>query len=1298
MTRVLRVTFPLLVGLLGLGMSAHAEPIAEIYPLREVRAGQRAVAKSVFRGTKIESFNIEIIGVLEKFDGTRSIILGRILDGPVVARESGVVGGMSGSPVYLEGRLAGGIALTWPWSKEPIAGITPIEEMLAAWEPKAAGRAEPRAAARAAQAGALTVGGKAIDRVRISSGPAGEPDPPGVMTLVPLGGFVQVSGFNARATRQVSALLEPYGLHVIPGASGGERRIRPPLVPGASLGARIVGGDFDMTAIGTLTMVEGDRVLAFGHPIFQRGDVDFPMTGGYVHDILPSLFVSTKIAAPTQEVGRVYRDHPSGVAGEIGPKANLLPVTVEVADRDFGRARTFRVEVARLRELMPGLVAAVVMTAIDETRGRVVRGTCRVEVEIEAEGRPPVRREDLVYSQMDAAAAALPAVLEPIVTFTESPFGRLHLDRVRIKVQTEEARKTASIERVTVSRSRVKAGDQVTLNVTVRPYGEEAISVPATLSLPPDVPQGQVRIAVTGGADAEQARTAIGAPMPEPISLDQLVRRYVSRERASELVVQAALTRRGIAILGEELPDLPRSALEAIRSAHPTDLRPIPSLLKVVTPTEWVLAGRQILALHVESPVSAGPRGLPKPPVEGPPEEEEETASFSHHSSTEPAERGGEFPAPVRLAAGREGPEPSKSGDEDEKSKALRRAPETWTHRSSSDYREAKLDGVAVGEEGRLFLAPHSEVLASVSAEVIWSVAVQDGAVYFGTGTDGIIYRVSESGELTEFFATGEMNVHALTFGADGNLYAGTSPGGKLYRITPEGEGLVVLDSRSTYLWALVPAPDGNIYAGGGSPAVIYGVDSQGGARELAALSAANVLSLALTEAGELYAGTSSGGVVYRIDLSGLVRTVCQVSGTAAAALAADDQGNVYAGATPGGDIWQVPADGTPTLWCETGERAIFGLAFLPTGRLVAVTGPRGLLVQVGEDRAPEVLFRPEAGSATAIAQGGGALFVGSSGPSLLRKFGPGNGGSGSLQSEVLDAGRTAHWGRLQWAAEVPDGTAVRGETRSGDSPDPDDHWSEWMPVTEAAIASPAARYLQYRLTLTSEDVGLTPVVRQVLVSRRPRNRPPVCSLKEPVPGERLAEKYTIKWQARDPDKDELVYRVEISDDLGATWTELENDLKEQEYEWDTSKQEDGRYLLRVTADDGLSAPEDPGTAEASAIIWVDNTPPELLLFRSSLAVDEEGVAEISGMASDVGSPIRSVEYRVDEGKWRSVALDMIEAQVTDISIATDPLEAGSHELQADRSRRPRRKRKPRARGENERGGCAAGRFPVMRT
>jgi outer membrane protein assembly factor BamB len=1239
-----------------------------------VRAGQRAVGKSVFRGTKIESFHIEIVGVLHEFDGTRNLILGRVLDGPVVARKSGIIAGMSGSPVYIKGRLAGAIALAWSFSKEPIAGITPIEEMLEAWQPKPS--PEPAAAGSGQRlAHPLRVGGKVIERVRVAPKP-GQPDLPGVMTLTPVGGYIQASGFSQRAVEQLSELLAPYGLKVLQGPGGGMEHLRPPVVPGAAVGAQIVGGDFDITGLGTITLVEGNRVLAFGHPMFQLGEVDLPMTGGYVYDIMPSLLISNKIMSATQVVGRVSRDMQTAIAGEVGKRPDPLALTVEVTDRDLGKTRRFQLTVARIRELLPALTAFSVMNAVDETRGRVARGTARVVTEIEAEGRPPMRREEFGYSEGDAAMAVLPALLRPLAVLTDSPFGKLRLRRVRVRVETEDERRTATIERAAVPQSRFKAGDEVTVAVTLRPYGGDLVEVPVRFKLPADLPRGQVRLAISGGGEAEEARGAIGAPRPAPVSLSQLNERYLTQDRRQDLVVQAGVARTGASLLGEELPDFPLEAVEALRASHLTDLRPAASVLKVVTPTQWALSGRLMVSLVVESPLApAGPptprrpQAQPQPPAGGPEEEE-----------PGPEEQGGDWydggrptmagPGPDLLLGagarpGRGKPEPQPPAKKEQEAKPLTRAPQAWVQQEGSDYAKARLTEVAVGEDGRVSLGPSRTDLAQLPADVIWGLAIRAGVAFAGTGSAGLVYKVSEKGEASPFFATGELHVHALAFDPEGNLYAATSPRGKLFRIAPDGKGELWYQADGKYLWCLTVGPDGTIYAGAGTPARIYAIGRDGKGKMLAELPTSNVLSLARTADGDLYAGTSDGGVVYRVRPDGTASAVCQLPGAEVAALALDAKGNLYASASPSGDIYLVPADGLPSLYCETDEKCIYGLALLPGGELAAATGPSGLLLRVGPNRRPETLFKPEAGVATALAVADGRIYLGSAGPAALRRFGPDYASSGTLESPVLDVERVAQWGRLELTAETPSGTALAAETRSGDAPIPEDHWSAWAPVRDGDVLSPPANHLQYRLLLSTNDPQLTPTVRQVRLGYQPSNRAPMVALKAPSPGEAVAKKYTIKWEGQDPDKDTLTYDVAISRDLGASWYDLKQGITETKYEWDTSPTSDGRCLLRVITSDRQSEPGDPEQDQATVVMWVDNTAPEMLLFRSSVAVQEDRRVRVKGVATDKLSAIRSVEYRVDSEDWRSLPLAAVDDLASDFTIITDPLSAGKHTIEA---------------------------------
>jgi hypothetical protein len=569
-----------------------------------------------------------------------------------------------------------------------------------------------------------------------------------------------------------------------------------------------------------------------------------------------------------------------------------------------------------------------------------------------------------------------------------------------------------------------------------------------------------------------------------------------------------------------------------------------------------------------------------------------------------------------------------------------------------------------VAEDGTLSLAPRPEKAVGVPAEIVWSVAVRNGAAYLGTGSAGRILRVSDEGEVEEFYDTGEMNVHALAFGEGGDLYAATSPRGRLFRITADGEGELVCDLDCVYLWALAIAADGTVYVGAGAPARIYALGADGEARLAAELPAANVLSLSLAESGRLYAGTSANGVVYRVESNGDAHAVCQVSGRSVDCLAVGAEGDLFASASPGGDIWRIPGQGAPELYASSEQGTIYDMSYLPSGDLVAATGPGGLLVRVGTDRRPQIIFRPETGVATAMAEAHGDLYVGSSGPSLLRTYAAAGATAGSIESAVLDPERPAQWGRASWTADIPEGAEVKVETRSGNSPDPDDNWSPWAPTAGGFTMSPAGRYLQYRVLLTAETPESGPLVRQIHLSHRPQNRPPVCQIKDPEANQALTKKHTIKWQGRDPDKDTLVYDLAVSSDLGKTWDDLETGLTEAKHEWDISDEDDGRYLLRVTASDRRSVPDDPRSAEAEAVVWIDNTAPDVVLLRSSVAVDEEGRAVVTGMAIDALCELRGIEYRVDDGKWHSLGLTAVGGSVSEIAVATEPLEPGTHELE----------------------------------
>ncbi len=307
-------------------------------------------ARTVFQGTKPETFRVRVVSVLHNFLPKQDIILVRAED-PRVER-LGIAAGMSGSPVYVDGRVMGAIAYGWSFAKEPLAGVTPIESMLA--ERKRSGRppADPYQSAASLQAIPDTVHGSS-ERLR------------------PVDIPLSVSGASDASLAYLDEQLHPLGL--LPVRAGGAGRSLPLLpaetakllVPGCAIGVALIQGDMTATAMGTLTYVAGKQIVAFGHPMFGIGAVNLPMVLGEIHAIIPSLSSSMKLSSPIGEVGTITDDSRSGVVGVLGSHAGTVPVQVRVVSEGIHKP-SFTVQIVRHRQLLPLLATMAVSTAISQ--------------------------------------------------------------------------------------------------------------------------------------------------------------------------------------------------------------------------------------------------------------------------------------------------------------------------------------------------------------------------------------------------------------------------------------------------------------------------------------------------------------------------------------------------------------------------------------------------------------------------------------------------------------------------------------------------------------------------------------------------------------------------------------------------------------------------------------------------------------------------------------------------------------------------------------------------------------------
>lgn len=535
-------------------VSPQASPA--FMPVDEIRPGMIGTGHTVFSGTTRETFTARIIGVLKNVIGPkRDIILARLEGGPI--KDAGVIQGMSGSPVYINGRLVGAVSYALgAFPKEAIAGITPIGEMVedaALNTPRAGGLAPlefPLTHERVAAS--LRAAHTRLFGAPMSEAAAGQGLRPIGVPLV-LGGIEPSVADFLRTSLSTTAF--------VPVSSGTGTRTRAaqpagrPFEPGDAIGVSIINGDFQVGATGTVTHVDGDRVYAFGHPFLNLGPIEFPMTRADVMTILPSMATSIKIAALTDEVGSIVQDRATTIAGRAGARARMIPVTMKLAsERGIRRDLTFSIVHDQLLTPLYGYVA--VLNALVSYERQAGASTFALKGSVDIEGQPSVTFDDVVSGDM-ALPAGASTVAGPIAALLATDRGTARVTGINLDVAARETTASASIERVWIDTVRPRPGDVVPLHVQVRHFrgATETITIP--IELPAHV-RGRLSLLVSDGAGlAEWERRDGRAESPSTVA--DLVRVLNRTPRANRIYVRLLADLPGAVVNGEAMGSLPPS-------------------------------------------------------------------------------------------------------------------------------------------------------------------------------------------------------------------------------------------------------------------------------------------------------------------------------------------------------------------------------------------------------------------------------------------------------------------------------------------------------------------------------------------------------------------------------------------------------------------------------------------------------------------------------------------------------------------------------------------------------------------
>ena len=597
---------------LVLAISATAFAQApKFFPISEIRSGMKGTGRTVFQGTAIEDFQVEILGVLKNYGPKQDMILARLSGGPL--EKTGVIQGMSGSPVYIDGRLVGAVAFAFPYATQSIAGIQPIEQMTGVLDqmPATPGlKGVPAAASLHSESPAAFVYG-ILEKLR-----EGRPlqelmglatSPVSSTSLVRLQTPLFLSGVTASAAAEFSSFFNALGFNPVQsGGAGTAANVGPVpsrLEPGSTVSAELVRGDMSISANGTVTYVDGNKVYAFGHPFLSAGPISVPMSSAYVISLLPKLDASMKLAFPVDVVGAFQQDRSTGILGTMGDHPSMIQVSLNVKS-STNTTNHYNVEVANDRYLTPILMSYAVVNAITASERGIGEMTLSVTGQVHIRNNDSVNIATMVTGDGNGPSMATAAAVAPISYLVTGGYDGLIIDKIDFDIVSTDRKTLATLDRISVEKNEVRSGETVALSALMRePNGQTFIERYSVL-IPPGLPTGTVQLLVGDGTTltgTELKRSASGIPM----DLKTAIRELNKLRRNDRLYVRILSNQPGVVIRGEEMPSLPPSMVGLLdtdrgSSRNVTSMGSSAVAEYEFPQSKYVIQGQQSLTLTVK--------------------------------------------------------------------------------------------------------------------------------------------------------------------------------------------------------------------------------------------------------------------------------------------------------------------------------------------------------------------------------------------------------------------------------------------------------------------------------------------------------------------------------------------------------------------------------------------------------------------------------------------------------------------------------------------------------------------------
>ena len=573
------------------------QPKPNLMPEGDVKTGMHGVAYTVFEGTQPEAMDVEILGVLRDMAGPKADVILARLHGKHV-EYTGVVAGMSGSPVYIDGKLVGAIAYRiGEFSKEPICGITPAAQML-----------EINGMEKSVSSDVAQRGAPEKQPVTQTSGPGPstnvDQQSPYANLLHPIDTPLVFTGFSPDTLRLFAKDFASAGVMPVMGAGSVSHDKQPePLVPGSAVSAILVRGDMNIAGTCTVTYIDDSHLLACGHPLMQSGNIDLPMTKATVLATLASEQSSFKIVNSTEPVGAFVQDRRAGIMGRFDRQPQMIPVTLTFSG--VAHPKTFHYEVLNNAKLTPAAMMATVFNAIQGINEYGEDTTYRLQGDISVLGYPKLSVRNM-YAPADGATPtayeiAL-AIGEHFSRIFENPYETPKIEGVELNFNLVPDRRSARLETVRTDVTEARPGDEITIETLLKPYRGESIVRNIPVKIPTSTPRGTLHILVSDGDTLDKMHRVTG-PMTRHLDLGSTIA-LLNKEHANSDVYVSLLENNPQAMVEDKvMPTLPLSVMnvmDGMRGTRDMIVVAESAVDEAATPVDYVVTGSQVITVNIK--------------------------------------------------------------------------------------------------------------------------------------------------------------------------------------------------------------------------------------------------------------------------------------------------------------------------------------------------------------------------------------------------------------------------------------------------------------------------------------------------------------------------------------------------------------------------------------------------------------------------------------------------------------------------------------------------------------------------